>query len=89
MTYTENSSMDEEYQETPAQTEADLMKQESKKGAGAILSHDLPLDSDYYGDISAPEYPAHFQEDTLSSSILSSTYITSGVRKKTYRLVTK
>ena len=89
MTYTDSYSANEEYHEYSSSTATDLAEQKEGEDYQTIIQQDLPLDPNYYGfreEISKEPSP---QEDTSASSISSTTYNKSRVRKKTYRLVKK
>jgi len=89
MTYAEASSKNEEYQDSFTPTNTDVIIQKSDEDIEAFITQDLPLDPDSYGFKEELPEDHSLQEDTSASSISSSTYSTSRVRKTTYRLVRK
>jgi len=89
MTYTEASSENEEYQDSFTPTNTDVIIRKSDEDIETFITQDLPLDPDSYGFKEEPSEGHSLQEDTSASSISSSTYSTSRVRKTTYRLVRK
>ena len=89
MTYTKASSQNEEYQDSFTPTDTDVIRQKSEEDTETFITQDLPLDPNFYGFKEKPAKDPSPQEDTSASSISSSTYSTSRVRKTTYRLVRK